>query len=309
MQTFGASIHFPPTVTPKEIAKYHKTAIAAENHISTPGNIIINVSVDGSYTLHNNSGSYAVAINRGILGKDKLEPIVWAFPMEAAGGSSQIPEAIAIAEGLIKARIELIRVIRGFISKDPSALKKILKHPVTINIGSDMGGNMEFFRKPLWKSLNPARRNVLEKCFVESHNVNHVPEFPGLKVKTQVCWVPAHRSEYQAPLHNMADRAARRARELGTAFVQVGEGAPRPMRSSQGVYWQLRDSLATPPPLAMPDTTTPPSCKKSKIPPPLAMPDTTTPPSYKKSEYGFVARVAIAAFLLGLQMTPIEMGW
>lgn len=201
----------------------HEKATRAQDHVNIPEHIEVNMFADGSYDLQSHNGGYALVWNRYIPGTiSQSQAMVLAFHTRSSGDSNNL-EAAAVAEALRSAKKELVLVIRGFIAADPSTLETILKTPVKINIFSDSAATLGFLLRPKWARGTTLKRAILHQCIEASHDALNITEFPGLVVNVNLSWIPAHKPEFFIRLHDVADRAAREARETRNCFRQIGE--------------------------------------------------------------------------------------
>lgn len=200
---------------------------------------------DGSHGVCGTAG-YAVAWQPFVPGSvTKRQLLVLGFHMKTARDNNEA-ESAAVAESLRRAKTELVLVIRSLLAANPgpSTLETILKNPVTINVFSDNTPTMDFLLHSRWQKVLAFRKAILQRCVDESHDLVHIPAFPGLVVNIKLSWVPAHRSDFFVRLHELADRAAAVARLSGQCFRLIGEendfSKKVPISSQSSVLCSLR---------------------------------------------------------------------
>lgn len=207
-----------------DIPDFYAEAARAEAHVPTPENIEINMFIDGSYTGFNNQGGFAVVFKQFVQDSTAEQEIVQIAFQMLPGISCIEAEACAVAESLVRARRQVVETVKALGAATPESpiLQRIIQNPVLVTIFTDNCRNLEFFDNPDWEMPRPVSlTKIIDLCFLESHNVLVVPEYPGLVVKLKLAWVPAHRAGYEVRLHVMADRAAVEARRKGS-FEKIG---------------------------------------------------------------------------------------
>lgn len=234
----------------------------------TPEKIEINMFVDGSYSSVNNNGGFAVVFKQFAQDSTTEQEIVQIAFQMLPGISSLKAEACAVAESLVRARRQVVETVNALAAANPGLpiLQTILESPVLVNIFTDNCRNLEFFDNPCWEIPRPVSlTKIIDRCFIESHNVLAVPELPGVVVKLNLAWIPAHRAGYEVQLHVMADRAAVKARMKGS-FQMIGKnGTDLSHRNS--VYGPLQSFFVTD--AALPPAPRPKSRKHSRDDPDL----------------------------------------
>jgi hypothetical protein len=211
----------------RDILRFFDEAVRAEAHVPTPENIEVNMFVDGSYDSTTNIGGFAVVFKDFVPKSTTKQEIVKIAYQMPDGLDSITAEACAVAESLVLARRQVVSTVKALAAADPGSptgvLNAITQSPVVVNIFSDCCWNMEFFGKPNWEGARKVSRNkIIERCFIESHKILAVSEIPGLIVKLNMAWVPAHKPPFEVDLHVMADRAAVKARKTGS-FQMIGK--------------------------------------------------------------------------------------
>ncbi|KAK1830455.1 hypothetical protein QBC39DRAFT_411334 [Podospora conica] len=221
---FNGTIDIPTgDPTEADLLYYHEKAIAAQRHIPTVDKIEINVFVDGSFHPGTSDRGFAVVFQRFVLGSTTRQEVVQiAFQMKP-GINSLVAEAAAMAEGLVRAKPAIVATVTALLEENPgpSTLERIKRRPIVVRIFSDCLNNLRNLRNADWQSSDRCRTELLERCAVESHRLDIIPQFPGLPVVVDLTWAPSHRIDYPIKLHIVADERAEDARRNGS-FVAIG---------------------------------------------------------------------------------------
>lgn len=198
---------------------FYDEAVRAEEHVPTADKIEISMFVDGSFHADTNTGGFAVVYKQFAPDSTTEQELVQvAYQMCPCVGSMDA-ELCAVAESLVIARQQIVKTVKALVAASPGSpvLEAIMEHAIFVNIFSDCCRNLEFFAHPDWEIAQPVSRiKAFQRCFLESHKVLDIPEFPGLTVNLNLSWVPAHRRYYEVDLHDIADKAANRARKKGS---------------------------------------------------------------------------------------------